>query len=166
MIFNMAPVIQNGGGVTNVVAGEFTVSEDGTFQTVTIPYTGNGYILAFSVFLKDGPYSSDELSYRSITCFTFVKNIATLAPTYTGSDSDYDGGCPYALFKTSSSDGTAYNYSANRNQTIYTSANPATTAYGTLKINSKNTFSIRVGTGTAYGFWAGKDYAYIALYSE
>lgn len=174
-VTNLASVdveVESSGGASNLVQGTFTVADNpGGVQAVTIPYEGNGYPIAYSVYPAGGFYGNTEmydlLQRYAIVQLSGVKANVSIAPTYKvqGTTYDVDGAYVSLIYK---------NNATNALVTGYTGGSLAAfrgddTAYATggQQVTFKNATTMNVFiASTSYGFAAGIEYAYAILYSE
>lgn len=157
-----------GGGSTTTFSGSFTTSATGgAKEYIDIPYTGNGYITALTIFL-DGGYQSNTVADRyAIVSKTFVK-ISNAAPDYTTSNIVKNRASVQMVYINSASTATTVNSSNNTNTLSYcSSAITAGQVAQTIYIRSKNRVEYLVwGSDASYGLLPSKKYNWIATYSE
>lgn len=164
-----------GGGASNFVTGTFTTpNSTSTNATVTVPYSGTGYPIVLVVYVEGGMYNSDisgwynSLVRYAVGQFCITKAKATVAPTYTGSDTA-NGGSVQVLYKNSTSTATSYTgtRSANTSNAYYDhKASGGATACVCWRNNKTISYRTAGGTSSTYGLLADTTYRYIAMYSE
>ncbi len=156
----------SGGGGAPLVTGSFTTGAGGV-ETINIPYTGNGYIIALSIVI-DGGYSSSEYRLYNAVIFQLTKEEPETAPVYGSSTADSNKAIWTILSRSGSTsnartanDGAKYNSAASPNE--------GSTNVGVLYISSKNTLAIYTSadTGSTHrGFYPNQKYNYWITYSE
>ena len=172
MIIN--PVIMSsGGGASNIVDGTFTtVSTSATEQSVSIPYTGNGYPIGMMLRIKDGvtgtAWSTSALAYR-VAYFMVVKIGTGTTPTYNGSGDVNQGFAATAYNSTTTPSGamTSISVGSNRNYYQYAQSTISNNAQMIAVFTSATTIKIRTCDASArYGLIPSCDYDYTIIYSE
>lgn len=163
----------------STVQGEFTTgSTRNTTGSFTIPYTGSGYPIALTIFVKNGAYNNasggnttwyNSTNRYDVGIYNMTKSQANITPTYATSGSE-NSGFSMIAYKGSTSDSTTYSQSLNKVANTFTSSSSNATA-GTncakFKGNAK-TVSYIVGnkTSTTIGFAPSTTYTYIATFSS
>lgn len=161
-----------GGGSSNVVTGTFTTgSSGGTTGTINLNYNGSGYPIACLVFIADGLSDPDTSWYTDIARYDvgwvlIVKAITSTAPTYQASGSENYGAISY-LYKSNTSDPTAYSRSGNQTANTYTvsSANASSGVHMIRFKGNAKTLNYYVGNNTT-GLAKNTTFRYIVLYSS
>lgn len=155
-----------GGGGPRLVHGEFTLepSQKNKENLIEIPYDGNGYPIAATIFTKGGPSPSVAglFNYR-LAMWSMGKLATGTAPTYTGSGSE--NACAVLGFRKS---GTSLIETGSENAATF---DDAAAAYGistAVKFKSdRKTMGVYNGTsGNNVGFSYNVDYEYYIVYSE
>ena len=158
-----------GGGSSNLVTGTFTGTTAGEALTVSIPYTGSGYLMILLIYPSGGMYKSGSAiatlaKAKAVVTLSRIKQDFSTAPTFSGSG-DENKGSYSALYKTSDSDPSSYGNNGAFTGTMYT-PDAASTSIGTLvRINSNTQFATRI-VDSNYGFAQNIEYTYLAVYSS
>lgn len=161
-----------GGGASNIITGDFTTgSTEGTEETVTIPYSGNGYPVAALVYvdggLKGNAAFAAAVKSGAYATFALVKAVVSTAPTYSGSG-DENLGTIVGERKGSSSDPTTYAAGGVPSDPLYST----TTVIGAYNVpavfrsNTQLAYKISDGTSSNRSLLASTKYNYIVIYSE
>ena len=162
------------GGASNFVQGTFTASTAGSVQEISIPYSGNGYILSLTIYVTNGIYNSSASDWWNVIHtyatghLSITKSYVGMTPDYTQNNSNYNGGSFMVVYKNNTSNGNSYTRTSATPLVIYKNETPTSTNSGFIRITSKNTVKILVcgaDNGT-YGFLSGVNYTYHAVYSE
>ena len=156
----------SGGSGVPVVTGSFTTGTGGV-ETVNIPYTGNGYIIALSIVI-DGGYSSATYRQSNAIIFTLTKGNTGTAPAY-GSSTAYSNRALWTTLYYSSASSYAETTNIGAKYNSAASPNEGSTNAGVLYISSKNTLAIytSANTGSSYrGFYPNQKYNYWITYYE
>lgn len=153
-----------GGGSVPFVTGSFTTGAGGV-ETINIPYTGNGYIIALSIVIDGGFSNAPYRQYNSVV-YMLTKINPDKTPNYSSGASSQ--AVADSLYRTgSSSQNSTSTYGVK-----YNSAGTPTegsTNTGVLYITSKNTLKIYASadTGSTHrGFYPNQKYNYWITYSE
>lgn len=175
-IFGVTGTYTGGGGATNFVTGTFTVGNTGgKVESVTIPYTGSGYLQALTVVVEGGAYVSGTTWYNSLTRYavgqwTFTKSNMSTTPTYATSGAANQGVTAW-IYKNSTTSGTSYSRSSAMTTVVLNSS--STNASGTgancvkFKGSSKAmTYYTANNSSSTYGLLPGITYRYYAIYSS
>lgn len=172
MIIN--PVIMSGGGgASNIVDGTFTtVSTSATEQSVSIPYTGNGYPIGLLLRVHGGvtgtAWSTCTLAYR-VAYLMLVKIGTATTPTYNGSGDVNQGfaATGYNTTTTASGSMTSISVGSNRNYFQYAQNTATNNAQMVAVFTNSTTMKIRTCDPSArYGLIPSCDYDYTIIYSE
>ena len=162
------------GGSSNFIQGTFTAGEAGSVQTITLPYSGNGFIKCLSIFVADGAYNSSETDWwnvihtYAVAQVSIVKSYMSIAPDYSANNTNTNGAVFMYAYKNSTSNGNNYGRNLTIPSRIYYNTTPAGGSSTFIYITSKDTFKVFVcesANGT-YGLLSGVDYTYCAVYSE
>lgn len=155
--------IETGGGASDVVRGSFIFNDDGA-KTVSIPYSGNGYITTLLIRVKDGLDDADfaQLTRKNATeAWCSFKMYPQKLPI--GGDAKARR---FVVKKSSSSDSDSYTSTNLLNCVIYDAGLTAQGYDNTLVvINSATQISVFMSS-TGTGFATGIEYEYVAVYSE
>ena len=148
-----------GGGSSKTVFGTFHSSATlNDIQTISVPYSGNGYPIAFAMSPLDR--TTATIPNYSWSVFAFVKK-TDKAPNYQGNFSE-NAAIYYAIYRTQSN--SAYNHADG---TLYYNTTPGK-ATDCLKFIDSKTFKIMI-TGDDYsnqGIAKDLDFGYFVEYSE
>lgn len=158
-----------GGGNSRVLTGTFKGTSTGALD-VNVPYTGNGYPIALTIYPEEGAYNRDGSFFSliqryAVNYYTAVKCNMTLAPNYDGTPYN-DYGAYIFRYKNSASASNGYS-SGGGNETsgYYSQSNVGNTAATLLRIRSKTKFSVYVAS-SSYCFAVGYTYRYVIEYSS
>lgn len=166
-------------GASNIVQGTFTTnSTRASTQTVSIPYTGNGYPIAAMVFIAGGVYNNatggntdwyNAISRYDVGLWYMTKARQTTAPTYTTGTAD-NYGCTAYIYKSSTTSATTYARSSAMNTNTYTSSSTnAGSANNCVRFKGNGkTLTVYIGNNTSstYGFPPSTLLQYIIIYSS
>ena len=158
------------GGASNFVHGEFTTNSSAGAQTITIPYTGNGYPVMAYVVVKGGAYNSSYSTWYSsmqryaIGVWNMSKAVMSSAPTYSTSGTANQA-VTMAIYKNSTSSSTSYTRTSAMNTNTYSSSNAANAAATAVRFKSAKSMSVYVNT-SSYGLLPSCNYEYFIVYSE
>lgn len=160
-----------GGGASNFVHGSFTASTTtGSVNTVTIPYTGNGYPVAAIVVVSGGAYNSTNTGWYSkiqryvVGQWTFSKAVMTSTPSY-GTSGSQNQGVTTWVYKNSTSSATSYSRSSAMSTNALSSSAPTGAGATCVRFQNKTTLRYFVAS-TSYGLLAGLEYEYFIVYSS
>lgn len=157
------------GGASNFVHGEFKTQSSAGVQSVTIPYTGNGYPVMAYIVIKGGAYASGTDWYNSmqryaIGVWAMSKSVMSSAPTY-GISGTQNQAVTMSIYKNSTSSSTSYTRTSAMNTNTFSSSNAANQAATAVRFKSKTSMSVYVNT-SSYGLFPNQDYEYFIVYSE
>lgn len=165
--------ISGGGGVTNVVIGDFTTPYSYGAKTLNIDYSGSGYPIACMVYVYDGPFNSQTghkawynlVARYAVGTFMAIKDEQHTEPTYKSSGTENMCNV-YALHKDSTSSSLSYNHRADLETFVFSgSAATQAGAYYVVTFKDNTTMSYYV-RNSSYGLAQGMKYRYIVVYSE
>ena len=164
-----------GGGVTNIVQGNFTTSSSGgTTGTLNLNYNGSGYPIVALIYVKDGMYNSDSDWYKTIAqhdvgVALMIKANTNTAPTYKTSGTNNYGTLSY-VYKSSTSSATSYGRSGSNTINVYTtSSNVATAGNSMIRFKGNGTtLSYYIGNrgSSTRGLARSTEFTYIVIYSS
>ena len=164
-----------GGGVTNIVQGNFTTSSSGgTTGTLNLNYNGSGYPIVALIYVKDGMYNSDSDWYKTIAqhdvgVALMIKANTNTAPTYKASGTNNYGTLSY-VYKSSTSSATSYGRSGSNTINVYTtSSNVATAGNSMIRFKGDGTtLSYYIGNrgSSTRGLARSTEFTYIVIYSS
>lgn len=173
-IFSSKTAYVNGNLVTgtyipNFVHGEFTCNSSKGVQSVSIPYTGNGFPLMILIMVKGGAYVTGTTWFNLVQQYAMgvwamCKTDTSYTPSYTTSGVRNQG-TTLCIYKSSSSSASNYSRSSTMNTNVYSGANAQTGASTCVSFKSKNQISIYVNTN-GYGFAPNLQYEYFVAYSQ
>lgn len=169
-VTNLAEIVVNVSGATNVVQGEFTTSSSAGAHSITIPYSGSGHPIAMIVVVKGGAYNSSYTTwYNSVQRYavgqwTMTKSVMSSSPTYSTSGAENQG-VVTAIYKNSTSDSTNYTRTSGMTTNTFSSNNAANAATTCVRLKSGNVLSYYINT-SGYGLLPSCNYQYIAVYSS
>lgn len=172
--YSSVTVNVSGGGSSNFIQGTFTAGEAGSVQTITLPYSGNGFIKCLSIFVADGAYNSSKTDWwnvihtYAVAQVSIVKSYMSIAPDYSENNTNTNGAVCMFAYKNSTSNGNGYGRILNIPLRIYYNTTPAGGSSTFIYITSKDTFKVSVcgSENGTYGLLSGVDYTYCAVYSE
>ena len=160
-----------GGGASNVVTGTFTGTTTGEVKEITVNYSGNGYPICILIYPTEGAYNSTTGSFYNLVqryaCAVYVaiKCVQGTAPTWSGSQSDFNKATVIDRYKGSASTATTYSVTNAAAEAIFSNTNA--TASSTLIACMRSSTSLRVYIArTSYGFAANIEYTYRIIYSS
>lgn len=160
------------GGASNIVSGTFTTNSTAGVQTISIPYTGNGYPMMAQIYTTGGINATtqqawhDSIVSRQIGAWSFTKRVMSPAPTYDDA-SEKNLGSSTWTFKNSSSDPSVFGAQGNASAQIYRASGAASGGASCCRFTNDKTISIYVdGTGDVYGFPNSVEFTYMIVYSE
>lgn len=163
--------VPTGGGASNVVGGTYTTGNGGSAETITLPYTGNGFPMQIMLSLAEGTYNSSGTAYNTIHQYGLVYlvlcKINTAAPTYA-----YDASntvTRYFAYKNSAT--TANTLGANSNTQeadVFSQYSASSSTWGgVVQINSSTALSVYVSSDSGTrGLMPNTAYNYSVVYSE
>lgn len=162
--------VSGGSGATNIVKGTFTTgSSTAAAESHTIPYTGDGYPVAFFCWVKGGPYASGSVWYNLVQRYAVgvwcgIKSNMSSEPTY-GTSGAANQGTTIAVYKSSASSATSYTRTSAMSANMFSSSNANSTATTNIRFRSKTQISVFVA-GTSYGLPKETEFEYVAVYSS
>jgi hypothetical protein len=153
-----------GGGGPRLVHGEFRLEyrQRNKENLIGIPYDGDGYPIAATIFTKGGP-STANLSNFQLAMWSMGKRETGTAPTYTGSGSENT--CAVLGFRKS---GTSLIEAGSENAVTFADAAAVYGISTAVKFKSDmRTMGVYNGiSGNNVGFAYNVDYEYYIVYSE
>ena len=157
--------ISGGGGASNIVMGEFTIDESLTDATleIDVPYTGNGFPVAYFVYADYYDYYHIAKQY-AVGMFAAVKS-DTEEPNYSNL---HNNAGVMSIYKSSASL-TSVNPTQSRSAIVYRSNGAYASANLVAAFRSHKTLSlipVPSGDSIAYGFLRGVKHTYVIIYSE
>ena len=169
-IFGITGTYEGSGGATNVVTGAFTTNSTAGVQSISLPYTGTGHIIAAHVFVEGGAYNSGNSWYNSMNRYTVAqwmmsKAVTTLSPTFTTSGSA-NYGCTAWVFKNSTSAPTSYSRSSAMTTNTFSSSTATSAGATCVRFSSNKNMRCYVSATSTYGLLANTTYHYIVTYSS
>ena len=157
------------------IKGEFTAQSTAGVQTINLPYSGTGYPVSISIYVKGGLYNSSNsanptwynlVQRYAIGEFSATKSNSDTAPNYGTTGGNRNSMPIMARYKSSSSNGTSYSVGNSLQTAIFSSSNPGSTnSYTVAKMPDAKTLKVYVNT-SGYGFAAGVIYEYCVSYSS
>lgn len=159
-------VAGGGGGGGNIVMGTFTTKASG-YETISIPYSGAGYPIAFLIFPHGGGMASawsSLVSINAVGVIGVVKYDMSTTPQYHKSG-DMDLGTGSAIYKDSSTISSSYAAEYNNGEYTYT-AYSRNTATGCVAFVSPTSLDYSIKTASAKGLAPSFTYDYIIIYSS
>lgn len=168
--------VSGGGGASNFVYGTIIAGTEGSIQTVTIPYNGNGYIVALRLFVDGGNQSTSQSDWYNVihtyavSQLSLVKTRMETAPNYTQNNVFINGADVLCQFKNSTSSGTAINGGTGGSgvRVYRNDIDPTNGSTTCLYLNSNNSFKVKIcdAENGTYGLLSGVSYTYVAIFSE
>ena len=168
-----------GGGATNIVQGTFiTGTTRDTVETITLPYTGNGYPIAFAIYIKNGMYNNgtggdttwfNGTNRYDVGAFYGSKCRINEAPSYSQyyDDSKF---CVAGVMKGSATNPGTYSvFHSEVAATLCETGDTAGDASNCVRFIANNkTLQYYIGnlSNTTRGFMPGTEYSYIVIYSS
>ena len=162
----------SGGGASNCVTGTFTTgSTGGVDETITIPYTGNGYPVFIVISVPEGANNASGTVYSTVHQYGVISVIVVkdtnVVPTYAGQTGFLTSNTARVIRQYKSSSSTAASFSMGYGGGfIFDSANAAI-SHDTffIRINSKTQISYFVSSNS-YGLLPDTEYTYSITYSS
>lgn len=160
-----------GGGASNVVGGTYITGNGGSAETITLPYTGNGFPMQIVFSLAEGTQNSSGTAYNTIhqygiVYFVYCK-INTTAPTYAYDDSNTVS--RYIVYKSSPTTANTLSGNAATMESYVFSPNSASSSVwgAVVQINSSTALSVYVSSASGTrGLMPNTAYNYSVVYSE
>lgn len=158
-----------GGGASNFVHGEFHTNSSAGVQSVTIPYTGNGYPIMAYIVIKGGAFVSGTTWYNStqryaVGVWAMSKSNMSLSPTFTTSGTANQA-VTMSIYKYSTSSPTNYTRTSAMTTNTFSSSDASSAAATSVRFKSKTQLSIYVNT-SSYGLFPNQDYEFFIVYSS
>lgn len=155
-------------GATNVVEGTFTTGSTSGANSLTLPYTGNGYPIMAMVWVDGGLYEHDTTWYTTIHRYAvglwdFCKRDSD-TPTYTGSGNN-NAGAVRCMYKSSTSSATSISSTTSNSANTLTNLSASASSNACVRFLGATRMSYFVA-GTSYGLMPSVRYRYIVYYSE
>lgn len=158
--------VPTGGGGSNIVKGNFNFDTSGNHD-ITIPYSGDGYILQLFIYPKDAARNYDIMDAHWRNCIKFLlafKQKTSLTPNYSGSADENAVYCERLYGASNSTDTLSNAWAQTRNAYDDTDASSSMPC---VKIRAKDKIAVWIAdvAGNA-GFLPNVDYEYLAFYSS
>lgn len=153
-----------GGGSSNVVVGSFTTGATaGATESVSIPYTGNGYPIALAVYVSGGSSSVSSTTKYTHISISAVKCNTSVSANYTGSTNDRYSVAYFYKNYSGTYDGSHFTQNTTMfRQNAFTPSQLAQI----FAVRSKNTMEYLISNTTGYGLAPSTKYDYVFVYSE
>lgn len=149
-------------GSLPIIQGSFTTSSSSGVNTIDLPYSGNGYPIAFLLWIDGGStYDTSTKRYAIVSAYG-MKNKMAMAMTYdgtTGNDT-FTIQCTYKGLS-----GTTFSTGGNSVTKIGHQDNPSASTSLFVSITEKNVIKFFT-MASSYGLYPGKKYNYIVFYSS
>ena len=168
--------VSGGGGASNFVYGTIIAGTEGSIQTVTIPYNGNGYIVALRLFVDGGNQSTSQSDWYNVihtyavSQLSLVKTRMETAPNYTQNNVLINGADVLCQYKNSTSSGTMITSGTGGSgvRVYRNDIDPTNGSTTCLYLNSNNSFKVKIcdAENGTYGLLSGVSYTYVAIFSE
>lgn len=168
--------VSGGGGASNFVYGTIIAGTEGSIQTVTIPYNGNGYIVALRLFVDGGNQSTSQSDWYNVihtyavSQLSLVKTRMETAPDYTQNNVFINGADVMCQYKNSTSSGTTISSGTGGSgvRVYRNDIDPTNGSTTCLYLNSNNSFKVKIcnAENGTYGLLSGVSYTYVAIFSE
>lgn len=158
-----------GGGASNIVTGTFKGTTTGAAMTVTIPYTGTGWPIAFLIFPTGGIYNSSSPFYSLVQRYAYastygVKNASNTSPTYDSTANENNMSIS-SIYKSSASSATTYSSNQSIGANVLRNTDASSGQYTALRFKNNKTLSVFIASNS-YGFAANIEYTYYVIYSS
>lgn len=169
-----SPVTVNvSGGSSRIVTGTFNTGSKSGTKSLTIPYTGSGYPIAFEIYVKGGAYNPNITAWYGVIqryavgVFAMVKSNTNVAPQYTAQSADIDGCVVFSMYKSSTSSATTYTRGFSSNAILFRPSNssPSASNIDVACMYSSTLLKYYVAS-TSYGLLKNLDYDYFIVYSS
>lgn len=159
-----------GGGSSRLVYGEFTTQDADGWQTVSIPYSGQGNPLFVGVYCTDGIETgtvSKIIQQQVLVEFVAVREYLNVAPVYSNSYVNGNRATVTTLHKSSTT--VATNLSAMYDEKLVffreTVNESTTTRTEMMCMTSNKTLHLKT-VSTGNGFLRNQKYTYVIAYTE
>ena len=158
-----------GGGSSKYFGGTFTTGSGGSAHTITIPYTGSGYPIMFSLSVSEGVLGnsvSAVLHQYGVLSFVMTKAYMDSSPSYYGSSYN-DYGSRRMVYKSSSTTASSVSNATQNNLTCYYYESASGTVGNVVYITTNTTISLYVSSSSGtYGLLPNTSYTYMVGYSS
>lgn len=155
---------------SKLVTGTFTGTTAGSAMDVSLPYTGNGYQIAFLIYPTDGTYKDGTTFYNkvqkdAVDTVMGVKADISTPPNYTTTNATENSYTVTNVRKNSTSSATVYTdaYDVTAKAAGNYPANNGTTTC--VRFKGKSTMSVYISSGSDTGFAKDIEYTYQIVYS-
>lgn len=154
------------GSSSSTFSGSFTTPSTGsTKSSISIPYSGNGFPVALSVFIDGGYGGNSTIAVGGVASIAMVKADYQI-PTYSSDTSRRNSSSVLAVRFNNSSDATQVTYSYSVKNVSHR-ANGAVAGYLTcVQFTSNTEFQYITYETSAPGLLPNRTYHYILTYSE
>lgn len=157
---------------SKLVSGTFTGETEGSGMEITIPYSGNGYPVAVSIYPTAGANKSDEtitslVRLNAILTFSAIKNEALIAPNYNDNSLTKNKASVCVIHKNSTQDASSTGSNRDAESILYTTY-PVNNGVGAVvRFANAKTMKVYImaQNDSGYGFVGGVEYTYNIVYS-
>lgn len=155
------------GGGGSTFSGSFTTPSTGVIKSsISIPYSGNGFPVALSVFIDGGYGGNSTIAPGGIASIAMVKADYQI-PTYTSNTSRRNSSSVLAVIFNNSSDATQVTYAYSVKNVSHNANGAAADPLMCVQFTSNTEFQyITYNNSAAPGLLPNKTYHYILTYSE
>ena len=155
------------GGGGSTFSGSFTTPSTGVIKSnISIPYSGNGFPVALSVFIDGGYGGNSTIAPGGIASIAMVKADYQI-PTYTSNTSRRNSSSVLAVMFNNSSDATRVTYAYSVKNVSHNANGAAGDPLLCVQFTSNTEFQYITSNGSAApGLLPNKTYHYILTYSE
>lgn len=155
---------------SKLVTGTFTGTTAGSAMDVSLPYTGDGYQIAFQIYptggtYKDGSTFYDKVQKDAVDTVMGVKADIATPPNYNSTNVTENSYTVVNVRKSSTSSATVYTdaYDVTAKAAGNYPANNGTTTC--VRFKGKSTMSVYISGGSDVGFAKDIEYTYQIVYS-
>lgn len=155
------------GGGGSTFSGSFTTPSTGaTKNSISIPYSGNGFQVALSVFIDGGYGGNSTIAPGGVASIAMVKADYQI-PTYSSNTSRRNSSSVLAVIFNNSSDATRVTYSYSVKNVSHNANGASADPLMCVQFTSNTEFQYITYNGSqAPGLLPNKTYHYILTYSE
>lgn len=159
-----------GGGSSRLVYGEFTTQDADGWQTVSIPYSGQGNPLFVGVYCSTGIGTgaiSTIIQQNALAEFFAVREYLNVEPAYSDSYVNGNRATVNTLYKSSNSNASSYNCAMDKSKVFFRATVDESTTTRTEMMCMTSNKSLHLKTvSSGHGFFRNQKYTYVIAYTE
>lgn len=159
-----------GGGSSRLVYGEFTTQDADGWQTVSIPYSGQGNPLFVGVYCSTGIATgaiNSIIQQNALTEFVAVRENLKVEPVYSDGYVNGNRATVNTLYKSSSTSASSYNCAMDKSKVFFrATVNEATTTRTEMMCMTSNKLLHLKTVSSGQGFFRNQKYTYVIAYTE